>query len=387
MMKRALFILLPLLAIAGCKSKNTFTIKGEILDPQKKVVALNRIDVNKLVLIDSSKVRSNGIFKLRVKSTGPEFYQLGYSDSDFITLLAEPGEKIKLTFKGRNMSDDYTVTGSAGSEDVKMLDMRLAEAKRKLDSLRIVYKDGSGKPGFDEKGPLLENNYNEILKELRKKNIEFIISNPSSMASLKAVYQSIDGDSYVLYDWRDLQYMKIVSDSLSRYYPNSRNVRALAEDVKKELGEMNAKRIQNLADRSAEIKLDPNLKDIIGDRITLSSLRGKIVLLAFWSVASNDCITENLQLKDLYKTYNKKGFEIYQINLDEDEEKWKNAVRFDELPWISTREDDPRKPKNAMLFNVQALPANYLFDRDGNIIGSNLHGKSLQIRLNQLFNN
>lgn len=292
MMKRALFILLPLLAIAGCKSKNTFTIKGEILDPQKKVVALNRIDVNKLVLIDSSKVRSNGIFKLRVKSTGPEFYQLGYSDSDFITLLAEPGEKIKLTFKGRNMSDDYTVTGSAGSEDVKMLDMRLAEAKRKLDSLRIVYKDGSGKPGFDEKGPLLENNYNEILKELRKKNIEFIISNPSSMASLKAAYQSIDGDSYVLYDWRDLQYMKIVSDSLSRYYPNSRNVRALAEDVKKELGEMNAKRIQNLADRSAEIKLDPNLKDIIGDRITLSSLRGKIVLLAFWSVASNDCITE-----------------------------------------------------------------------------------------------
>lgn len=96
---------------------------------------------------------------------------------------------------------------------------------------------------------------------------------------------------------------------------------------------------------------------------------------------------KNLQLKDLYKTYNKKGFEIYQINLDEDEEKWKNAVRFDELPWISTREDDPRKPENAMLFNVQALPANYLFDRDGNIIGSNLHGKSLQIRLNQLFNN
>jgi hypothetical protein len=84
--------------------------------------------------------------------------------------------------------------------------------------------------------------------------------------------------------------------------------------------------------------------------------------------------------------YNKKGFEIYQINLDENESDWKSAVKFDELPWISTREDDPLNPKNAVLFNVKNLPANYLFDREGKIISSNLHGKSLQLRLEQLFN-
>ena len=59
---------------------------------------------------------------------------------------------------------------------------------------------------------------------------------------------------------------------------------------------------------------------------------------------------ENLQLKEFYKLYNKKGFEIYQINLDENESNWKAAVRFDELPWISTREDDPKDPKNANAF-------------------------------------
>ena len=97
MMKRTLLLLLPLLLLAGCRSKNTFTVKGDIRDPQKKVVALNRVDVNRLVLIDSSKISGNGSFKFRVKSTGPEFYQIGYSDSDFITLLAEPGEKIKVS--------------------------------------------------------------------------------------------------------------------------------------------------------------------------------------------------------------------------------------------------------------------------------------------------
>jgi thiol-disulfide isomerase/thioredoxin len=206
------------------------------------------------------------------------------------------------------------------------------------------------------------------------------------MASIKALYQRIDDNTYVLYDQRDLQYLKIVSDSLGRYYPNSMNVQALAEDVKRELNQMYSRQFQNLASSSPEIKLDPNLKDINGNRIALSSLRGKVVLLTFWSVESKDCIAENLQLKDFYKTYNKKGFEIYQINVDENEEKWRAEVKFDELPWINAREDDPLNPKNAQLYNVKVLPTNYLYDRDGNIAGSNLHGKYLQIRLNQLFN-
>jgi peroxiredoxin len=181
--------------------------------------------------------------------------------------------------------------------------------------------------------------------------------------------------------------MKIVSDSLGRYYPGSKNVKALAEDLKNELNQMYSSKIQSLANKYPEAKLDPNLKDISGKRIALSSLRGKFVLLTFWSVDSKDCIAENLQLRDIYKTFNKKGFEIYQINIDESEQKWKDEVRFDELPWISTREDDPLNPANALLFNVKTLPTNYLFDRDGTIIGSNLHGRSLLIKLNQIFNN
>ncbi|HBC77998.1 MAG TPA: hypothetical protein DEO60_00820 [Bacteroidales bacterium] len=386
MMKRTLLLLLPLLLFAGCQNKNKFTVKGVIKDPHKKALTLNRVDVNRLVLLDSSEIGSNGNFKFRVKSTGPEFYQIGYSDSDFVTLLAEPGEKIQISFNGKTTSGDYTVTGSKGSEDVRMLDMRLATAKRKLDSLRVVYAESSGKPGFDENKSRLENEFSDILKELRKKNIEFIISNTKSMASLKAIYQKIDDNSYVLNEPRDLQYMKIISDSLGRYYPGSKNVKALAEDLKNELNRMYSNQIQSMAAKSPVAKLDPDLKDINGKRIALSSLKGKVVLLTFWSVDSKECITENLQFKEIYKTFRKKGFEIYQINVDESEQKWRDEVRFDELPWINTREDDPLSPANAILFNVTSLPANFLFDRDGTIIGSNLHGRALQIKLNQLFN-
>jgi len=140
-----------------------------------------------------------------------------------------------------------------------------------------------------------------------------------------------------------------------------------------------------MANSAPEVSLDPDLKDVNGKRIKLSSLKGKYVLLSFWSADSRDCITENLQLKSLYKTYSKRGFEIYQINLDTDESKWRNAVSFDELPWINTREDDPSNPVNAKYYNVRSLPANFLYDREGLLIGNNLHGRNLQIKLEQLF--
>ena len=80
--------------------------------------------------------------------------------------------------------------------------------------------------------------------------------------------------------------------------------------------------IQQLASTLPPTKLDPDLKNISGNRVALSSLKGKYVLLSFWSAKSQECIAENLQLKELYKLYNKKGFEIYQINLDENESDW-----------------------------------------------------------------
>ena len=84
-LKRSLLLLLPVLLMSrGSRSKNTFTVKGVITNPQKKAVTLNRVDVDRLVLVDSSSIRSNRNFNFKVKSEGPEFYQsdigLGFYD-------------------------------------------------------------------------------------------------------------------------------------------------------------------------------------------------------------------------------------------------------------------------------------------------------------------
>jgi len=385
-MRQIIFLLTLAVIFTACNNNSKFSVGGVIKGDTKKYIYLNRLDVNTPVFIDSAKIDNKGAFRFRVKSSETDFYQVGFSNSDFITILASPGDKIGLQFDGKTLFDSYTVTGSAESEKLMILDRNLAETKKQLDSLSALYTNASKQPGFDVAGPALEEQYNTILKNQRIKNIEFIIGNTSSLSSIKALYQQLSADSYVLYDPKDLQFMKILNDSLTVHYPNSKHVQALARDFEKKMNEMYLIQLQNLTKDLPEAKLDPDLKTTKGQRIALSSLKGKYVLLTFWSMQSNDCVSENIQLKQLYKLYSKKGFEIYQINLDANEEAWKRAVDFDELPWISTREDDPEKPVNARLFNVKALPTNYLFDKEGKIIGTDLHGKALQIKLDQLFN-
>jgi thiol-disulfide isomerase/thioredoxin len=377
-------MMLVLLA-AACKDKNSFTVDGVIKGKTDKVIYISKVDVNTPVLIDSAKINKKGRFHFSVKASDPDFYQLGFSTTNFITLLAEPPEEITLGFSSKNLYENYTVEGSAGSSKLQVLDVALASTKKKLDSLTTIYNQASKEAGFDVKGPALESEFTNVIKAQRKKNIEFIMNNINSLASIKALYQTITPDTYVLYEPNDLQYLKIVTDSLTHHYPKSKHVQALARDLNNELNKMYVEKIGVMANKFPQAKLDPNLKDIEGKRIALSSLKGKYVLLTFWSFRSKDCIVENLQLKEYYKMYKSKGFEIYQINVDDSETDWKRAVKYDELPWINAREDDPRNPVNARLFNVTTLPSNFLFDRTGEIIGSNLHDRSLQLRLEQLF--
>jgi len=384
-MKKYLVVIITLLLIAGCGKKSSFTVTGRVSDITQKVIFIHRVDINKQVLLDSSVITKKGTFRFKIKAACPDYYQVGYSLNDFVTLLAEPGEKIELTFKRKALSSDYSVTGSKGSELVHDLDQRLLETKAKLDSLDKLYEKVAVEPGFDKRGPELDQAYLDVIRAQRKFNIAFILENMKSLVSIKALYQRINENMYVLYEPRDLQYLKIVSDSLKKYYPDSKQTKALVSDFENESKDFFARTLKRMTDTLPETKLNPELKDIYGKRIALSSLRGKYVLLSFWSADSRDCVVENLQLKEFYRTYHRQGFEIYQINVDQDEEKWKTAVRFDELPWINVREDNPLNPKNVILYNVKSLPANYLYDPKGNMVAVNIHGRTLQIKLNQIF--
>jgi peroxiredoxin len=122
-----------------------------------------------------------------------------------------------------------------------------------------------------------------------------------------------------------------------------------------------------------------------GDTIRLSSLKGKYVLLDFWASWCPPCRAENPNLVDMYKKYNRYGFEIYQVSLDKTRDAWLKAIKNDKLDWIHVSDLQFWSSTAAKLYAVESIPASFLIDKDGSIMARNLRGESLEDRLRQIF--
>ena len=385
-MKKTGFLILLTVIIIACNNEKNIIISGSHPGDIREYLYVTRVNLNNPVFVDSVRINRSGKFKIKIDNPEPAFYTLGFNNNEFITVVAEPGDKIDLEFKGKRLQNDYSVVGSEESEKVRMLDKKLGQTIIILDSLTTEYQEVSEKGDNPEKLAEIEQEYTTTLNEQRKHNIAFILDNLSKLSAVKALYQKVNENTYVLYQQRDLQYLKLVSDSLGRYYPDISLTKSLKETMEDEINQMYISSISKAAEDLTPVNLDANLPDLDGKRVRLSDLiNNNYVLLSFWSAESKECIANNLSLKQMYQLYHNEGLEIYQVNLDSDESLWKSSVKFDELPWVSVREDDPSNPVTARMFNVTTLPANYLFDKNGDIIGKDLFGKSLRIKLGQIF--
>ncbi len=380
-----IFLIIPLL-LFSCTGNNKVKISGTVPGKAGRYIYLDRLDIETPVRVDSAEIKENGTFRFSLESDGPDFFQLGFNSVEFVTLLVSPGEKINIEFLGNRLQESYSVTGSEESEKIMQLDLKLFETRRSLDSLNRLYDAAAGSADFANTEEELSNEYLRILKEQRSYNIGFVLDNITSLSALKALYQRVDDETYVLYDPKDLQYLKIVSDSLKKYYPDSDHTKALVENVQMELNRFYMAQLSGMTRDVQESDLDISLPDSNGKIVSLSSLKGKHVLLVFWSARSQEAITFNLELKEYYRKYKSKGFEIYSVNYDT-EDLWLKAIKFDELPWINVREEDPSNPRTATLYNVTGLPSTFLIGKDGTILNRDLFGRNLRIALDQIFAN
>jgi peroxiredoxin len=129
---------------------------------------------------------------------------------------------------------------------------------------------------------------------------------------------------------------------------------------------------------------DLSLPDLNGKMVTLSELKGKVVLIDFWASWCGPCRHNNPRLAKLYKKYHSKGLEIYGISLDEEIDSWKKAVRHDKLNWIQVIDDKGWEAPSASAYGVDMIPSSFLIDREGVIRTVNAEGPDLESSVRDL---
>ncbi len=117
--------------------------------------------------------------------------------------------------------------------------------------------------------------------------------------------------------------------------------------------------------------------DTAGNPVSLSSFRGKYVLLDFWASWCGPCRQENPAVVAAYHKYHDKGFEILGVSLDQKEKPWKDAIYQDHLTW--THVSDLKYWDNALVkvYGVRGVPQNFLIDPSGKIVARGLRGEDL----------
>ena len=370
-MKKTLICILAAAALCGCRSSKV-KISGRFVGTQTKTVYIEQATPQRL--IDSAALDASGSYTivLREASPTPELYNL-ICDNERIPLLLGGGDRVEVSAMG-SIIRNYTVEGSAESELLREFYQAYADGIRQLDKLAAKYARCS-----EETKKQAMQAYTDEYRRIKREQLRFIVQNKGSLAALYALYQRLPGDPYLFNDESDLIYFRTVAEALRESYPESSLREALERDVEK----MEAR--QELLTNVRETTFpDLEINDMYGKKVRLSDLRGKVVLVDFWSAELGNSNALNAELKELYARYADRGFEVYQVAVDRSKPLWINAVQEQGLPWVSVSELQGQNSLACRLYNVSKLPANFLIDRQGIIVGQDLYGSSLERKLNEL---
>ena len=120
----------------------------------------------------------------------------------------------------------------------------------------------------------------------------------------------------------------------------------------------------------------PNVKD---STVTLSSFKGKVVLLDFWASWCGPCRQANPNVVRLYKKYKEQGFEVFGVSLDSKKDAWIKAIRQDKIKYTQVNDNDGWNSKVATTFGVDRIPTSFLLDKNGKVVAIDIEGKEIHV--------
>jgi len=384
--KFALFFLCAAV-LTSCHNK-TAEISGILENPRpREYIFFQELKSKELLTVDSAIVSEDGSFEFKRKVNFPSFYLLKINQNNFLTMLIEPGDKIKMTSHFDSLNYPVAVLGSKGTKLMTDYNKTLLKTINRIRKLSEIYDKNLGRPDFVHVIDSLDNLAGGYLNEMNSFAKKYIDENISSLVSLVVLYSQVAPNVNVLNFKSDISYFKKVDSSLFQKYPEYEPVIDLHNQVKDMVAYYESKK--TASEGSGETMEAPEiaLPSPEGDTIKLTSTRGSYVLLDFWASWCSPCRMESPNLVRAYEMYHNQGFQIYQVSLDKTKEAWIKGIQDDKLDkWIHVSDVRYWNSVVVPLYKIESIPTNFLLDKNGRIIASNLRGEALQRKLDELFN-
>lgn len=368
-MKKVFSILVVLFFFSAVSNAgdSTFIIKGKF-DKVKKGKIFLLVYYGSKSFSDSAIIK-NG--KFNFKGSVPEVangiisYRKmdGSRNTNYFSFLLEP-KTLSITGTGDSLNL-LTVTGSSINEDDKLFKKRMEYVSKWEETDNNLYSEALKSKNKAVLDSLDEVDF-DILKEKRKVTAAFVKDYPNSMRSAMAI-----ADNYAYYAEAD------EVEPLYNLLSNSIKQTTKGEEIKK------------MIDTYHTVAIGKVPPDIIqpapdGKTVSLSSLKGKYVLVDFWASWCGPCRRENPNVVKIYNQYKDKGFEIFGVSYDNKKDKWEKAIKDDGLTWYHVSDLQGWKNATSDVYGIKAIPSNFILDKDGKIIAKNLFGKKLSDKIAEI---
>lgn len=364
-------LILPLivLCLTACDNgKGHSSLNGVIPGAEGQKVYMEPVTLSaQQTTCDSAIVEPDGSFSLQgLLQTEPTFYNVRLADGRSFTVLLDSAEAVSLKAEAgaKALVGNIKFDNSPANDALQSVMFRASAILAKYEANTLTTDD---------------------VREFKDQLSSQVFADPRSMVGYYIVFQKVGGHPlFDVMDKRDHQLYSAVATSLQLAYPHSQQVKYLCDYVlgARAARKANARR-DSLFQTAVELNSpDLNLPDKEGDNVALTSLRGKTVLLFFWSAANNDARKAYSQLASIYKKYAPRGLEIYAVSFDTSKVLWQAASK--DSQWVDVCDlKGPASPA-AATYNVAQIPSNYILAPDGKLIGKNLFGTRLDNKLAEI---
>ncbi len=362
-MKRILFMLCVSAVLTSCMSgKDQFKITGSVKGVDTGMVFLQKYEVDQWVDTDSARL-DKGEFVFVGKVSVPELVQIVMKANEVLLPVFVDNEAINLQIFPDSL-EKSTVKGSA-NHDIYQQYVAMSEAINiRMDKVYDEWK--KAKVAGDTVGMERNDSISNCLDtEVKQQLLDFVKTNNKTVVSPYLIMRN---------SWQfELPELEEVVTAMDTSLNQSQYMQALQ------------KRIAVLRSVAVgQIAPDFTMNDSTGQPITLSSLKGKVLLVDFWASWCSPCRAENPNVVKAYRAFGKKGFDVLGCSFDQNREKWMKAVKQDELTWTQVSDLKGWANEAGKLYGVNSIPANVLLDKDQKIIARNLRGEELIQKIEEI---